>query len=48
MPGCRLGWGSEMTDAQEKCLEPFGMITVALDDDAVGNGKSRPDFGAAS
>ncbi len=42
--GCQAAalLGSEMTDAQEKCLEPFGMITVALDDDAVGNGKAAP------
>jgi DNA primase len=32
--------GSEMTEAQEECLEPFGVITVALDNDAAGNEKA--------
>jgi len=29
--------GTEMTEAQERCLEPFKVITVAMDNDAVGN-----------
>jgi DNA primase len=32
--------GSEMTAEQEKCLAPFGVITVALDNDAAGNEKA--------
>ena len=32
--------GSEMTTEQEKSLEPFPMITVALDNDAAGNEKA--------
>jgi DNA primase len=34
--------GAEMTAEQEKCLEPFGIITVALDNDAAGQEKSCP------
>jgi DNA primase len=32
--------GSEMTEEQEKCLDPFPTITVALDNDAAGNEKA--------
>lgn len=28
--------GSEMTESQERCLDPYDVITVALDDDAAG------------
>jgi DNA primase len=28
--------GSEMTDEQERCLDPYAIITVALDNDAAG------------
>jgi DNA primase len=28
--------GSEMTEAQERCLDPYPLITVALDNDAAG------------
>lgn len=28
--------GSEMTEEQERCLDPYPMITVALDNDAAG------------
>src|ERR1039458_6339960 len=34
--------GSEMTVEQEGCLTPFGVITVALDNDAAGNEKAAP------
>jgi DNA primase len=34
--------GSEMTAEQEKSLEPFGTITVALDNDAAGQEKAAP------
>lgn len=34
--------GSEMTEAQEECLEPFDTIVVALDNDAAGNTKAAP------
>jgi DNA primase len=34
--------GSEMTAGQEKCLAPFRVITVALDNDAAGNEKAAP------
>jgi DNA primase len=34
--------GSEMTAEQEKCLAPFGVITVALDNDTAGNEKAAP------
>jgi DNA primase len=33
--------GSEMTDAQERCLDPYPVITVALDDDAAGQEKAE-------
>jgi len=32
--------GSEMTDQQERCLDSFPVITVALDNDATGIEKS--------
>jgi DNA primase len=32
--------GSEMTEEQEQCLEPFPVITVALDNDAAGEEKA--------
>jgi DNA primase len=32
--------GSEMTEEQEKCLDPFLTITVALDNDATGSEKA--------
>jgi hypothetical protein len=31
---------SEMTEEQERCLEPFPVITVALDNDAAGTEKA--------
>ena len=34
--------GSEMTDEEERCLEPFGTITVALDNDEAGHEKAAP------
>jgi DNA primase len=34
--------GSEMTQAQEESLSPFGVITVALDNDPAGNEKAAP------
>ena len=32
--------GSEMTEAQERCLDPYPTITVALDNDAAGDEKA--------
>jgi DNA primase len=32
--------GSEMTEEQERCLDPYPVITVALDDDAAGMEKA--------
>jgi DNA primase len=34
--------GSELTAEQERCLDPFPVITVALDNDAAGNERAAP------
>jgi hypothetical protein len=34
--------GSEMTEEQEQCLDPYPTITVALDNDAAGIEKTAP------
>ena len=42
--GCQAAalLGSEMTVAQEACLAPFSVVTVALDNDEAGTKKSAP------